>query len=286
MKFVERLIICCLLISCNPILYGQTIEETRKLAENQFSIGNYQQALFYYQRILCFGNPMQKSEVYIPLGDCYTALNKVDEAIENYEFAVSNAENDSIRYEIRLKEAFLLIKDRQYYSALTILNDFGSPVSSYFEERKNLYMAISYFLVNDFDNSQTYFEKLLPLSKNGSVEELHKIFAENNKINKISIRKAKIMSMLVPGLGQLYVGDVKNAFNSFILVASLLSVTGLIGYYYGVIDAVVAILPWAFRYYAGGIKRVDNIAKQKINQKRQVVFEKLLHLLTDVTQTF
>jgi hypothetical protein len=105
---------------------------------------------------------------------------------------------------------------------------------------------------------------------------VNELFEKNKKISKISPKKAKVLSMIMPGLGQLYVGDVKNGLNSFLLSTGLLALGLRSAFINNPLDAAIATLPWFQRYYQGGYKKAELIAVAKIQEKRYKIYNQLL----------
>ena len=84
------------------------------------------------------------------------------------------------------------------------------------------------------------------------------------------------MSMIVPGLGQLYVGDVKNGLKSFVLSVGLFSLGLRSALINNPLDAAISTLPWFQRYYQGGFKKAELIAIARIQEKRYKIYNQLL----------
>ena len=82
--------------------------------------------------------------------------------------------------------------------------------------------------------------------------------------------------MIMPGLGQIYVGDIKNGLNSFILSAGLFALGLRSAYINNPLDAAISVLPWFQRYYQGGFKKAELIAIAKIQEKRYKIYNQLL----------
>jgi len=265
--------------SITTSLFSQNIAQTYELAKEQFNIENYNLSIQLFQRILCFGDKDQKNACYQDLADCYFQLRDYENAYEYYEIAYFIIPDDSIRNEITFKKTLTLLFDNKYHLALIELLDSKFSNSSYLRQKRKLYLGITYFFLNDFEKSEASFQEFLDEVCPENKDFLEGIFVNNKKIDRISVKTAKRMSMIVPGLGQLYVGDVKNAINSAVLNFTLLILTIYVGINYGIPNAAVSILPWMFRYYSGGINKVEEIARQKILIKRKKIYSDLLQLL-------
>ncbi|MEL6594116.1 MAG: hypothetical protein AAFQ68_28695, partial [Bacteroidota bacterium] len=105
------------------------------------------------------------------------------------------------------------------------------------------------------------------------------IFIQNEKVSRISARKAKILSIILPGLGQFYAGDVKAGINSLGLTASLLVIAWQVAIRSTPLDAAFAIVPWFVRYYQGGYERAATMALRKQDRRRAEIYQSLLDIM-------
>ena len=280
-KLFISLSIIWILFSCFGISYSQNISATFKLAENSCNAGNFKEAIYYYQRILCFGTDAEKTKSYINSANCYFELSDYDKAYELYELAYYTVQNDSLKKEMLFRKAITLLNEKRYKLALLEILEFDCPNNEYFTRKKEIYLGITYFLLDEFEKSEKHIMNYVNLSQIENSEEYKQLFIENSKIKRGKIKTAVILSCIIPGLGQMYTGDFRNAVNSALLNASLLGIAILTGYNYGIIDAVVTIFPWLLRYYSGGMIKVEKTAKWKIAGEKQKIYNELLHLLKE-----
>ena len=261
-------------------VYAQNTAETLQLVENSYNIGNYDNAIYYYQRILHFGSEIEKNESYIKIGDCYFETGEFDKSYSFYELAFNTAKQDSAKTEIMFKKAMLRLNQGRYNLALVELIDYNSINNDSFVQKKEIYLGITYFLLNNFELSENHILNYAKITCPDRINDIKALFEENRKINTKLIKTTAVLSSIIPGLGQLYIGDYRNAANSAVLNFALLGTSIVVAYRYGIVNAIVSVLPWFYRYYAGGIKKAKQTAKLKIDYKRQIIFNKLLALIT------
>lgn len=88
------------------------------------------------------------------------------------------------------------------------------------------------------------------------------------KAMKKSTTKAMIMSAILPGAGQAYIGDWKDGLNSLALNTVMMALTYSTVVTYTPVDGVLLMSPWLLRYYAGGIKNLK--LKNKQHQEKAI----------------
>ena len=143
------------------------------------------------------------------------------------------------------------------------------------QKRLNFYLATCYFGLEDFDNAKTCFEYCVKLE---DIKELSDLFS-NKKLLSPSPKKARMMIMILPGLGQAYSGDIKSGLNSLLLTSGLIALGINISFRYHPIDAIASILPWYQRYYTGGYGKAEEIASKKRQFKRNEIYTTILQLV-------
>ncbi len=73
----------------------------------------------------------------------------------------------------------------------------------------------------------------------------------------------------MPGLGQFYNGDYKNAANSFILSGALITLLFAVAVNYTFVDAMASVIPYFQRYYFGGMAHAKKGAYEKRDYNRK-----------------
>ncbi|MDQ3192439.1 MAG: tetratricopeptide repeat protein [Bacteroidota bacterium] len=256
---------------------GQDLSQTLELANLQYEKANYDQAISYYQRILFFEKQDYNSLIHQRLGNCFFNTGDYEKAAESYDIAWYIEKNDSIKNELSFQKiASLLLQNKYRFALIEILN-FDDGLSLYFQKRKDFYSGIVYFGLEDFELSKYHFSSVL--SEPSLESELELLFNKNQKLEKLSPKKARILSMIIPGMGQFYSGDIKNGINSLLL-------TGLFAYLYintainfSVLEGYLIVFPWLQRYYTGGFKRAGlNTAIIKAN-KRAVIYQEIISII-------
>jgi len=253
---------------------GQNFRETLKFADNQFSSGDLTTALKTYQRALFFSEGEENLYIFRQLAQISFIKDDFAGAQEYYGLAYNQAENDSLRNELLFFKATCQIINRQYQFAIIDLlsvNDSALPV----KRRLKFYLGVCYFGLDDFKNAKSCFEYCV---NDSDKQELEMLFS-GRKLSSPSPKAARILSMIIPGSGQVYSGDMKAGVNSLLLTSGLIALGINISVKYQLIDAIATVLPWYQRYYMGGIGKAEEIALSRRQARRNETYVAVLKLV-------
>ncbi len=258
---------------------AQDLHQTLDFANELFSKKDYEGAANTYRRVIFFDKSDEYRKLcYRNIADCLYETENYDEAADYYELAYFQQKTDSAKAELIFKKVSCYLIDNNFQYAEVEL--FNLPENLNVEQKRRLtfYSAILHFSIGKFQDSENEFLSLTTDSlKQKNVREL---FLKNEKISKVNPKKAKVLSAILPGMGQLYAGDVKNGLNSFLLVGGILTwgVLASVGSP-APLDAFLTMMPWFQRYYMGGMKRAETITVNRIQQKRSKVYNQILDVL-------
>lgn len=267
-----------ILFSCFQV-NSQTAEQAYQFAEKQFIEKNYSLALKEYQRALLFDTAGNYADLTYKIAESHHILGNYTQALNYYDISYALAKTDSAKFEIVFKKSSAYILNGNYQYALIELFNLDDSINITFQIRKNFYLAVSYFGLEDYNKSHDYFIKCFSEQDSLSEKRINEIFTKKKYLNRPNPKTSKILSMIAPGLGQLYAGDIKNSLNSFFLTVGLLSLGINIAISYKPLDAFLAVFPWFQRYHQGGYMHAEEIAKNKRSQKRNDAFKEILQLI-------
>lgn len=271
---MKRVIVLIFIINqWHSVLFAQSLDQTFRFGEQMYAEKAWTSAMEAYKRTMFFDSLQTYSKIIYPkIAQSFYELNKYVEASEYYDLAYYSETNDSLKQTYLLKKASCQLVLKQYQFAQIELLNLDDHIPASLKNEKVFLEAMTHFSLAEFDESKLSFKKIIADSS-----VVNQLFAKNLKIEKINPRKARIMSMIVPGLGQLYAGDIKNGLNSMILTGGLFAIGIRSGLINGPLDASISVLPWFQRYYQGGFKKAEAIAIAKKEEKRYEVFNQLLN---------
>jgi tetratricopeptide (TPR) repeat protein len=277
MKLIIKYLSLSILIVFNQLilqkLSAQNFEETLKFADYQFSSGKLTEASKTFQRALFFSEGRQNLYIFRKIAEISYLRMDYESAQKYYGLAYNLSDDESLKTELLFDKASCQILNKNYQNALIDLFSVNDT-SDVIQRRLNFFLGTCYFGLEDFSRAEKYFESCTDLKDR---KELAFLFS-GKKLLSPSPKKARIMSMILPGLGQTYSGDIKSGLNSLFLTSGLIALGIKISISYSPIDAIFAILPWYQRYYTGGYGKAEDIARKRLEQKRNSTYTRILKL--------
>ncbi|PID68861.1 MAG: hypothetical protein CR968_00730 [Flavobacteriia bacterium] len=274
---MQRLLFIVLFSIVNINVFAQDIATIKALADVQYDNQNYQLALKEYQRVFFFDQDKKYDDIYIKIARIYKSDHNHNEALKYYNYAWKTEPNDSIKKEIVFEKVQCYLSDRNYLMGLNELFDLPESDNLYFKNKQNLYFAICYFGLDDFNESEQYFLDITDQSHDMMIVDAFDEFeAFRKKYNPERIEK---MSKYLPGLGQFYLGDWKNGLNSILLIGAILTYTGYTVATYGIIDGLLVMSSWFNRYYSGGYNKAKLLAVKKIERHKAGIYKQVLAIV-------
>ena len=248
-------------------------------AIKEFNSGNYELSIPFFKRIAFFESNNIINLKY--LADSYQKIKSYDKALVHYSLIYNVAKNDSIKNEVIIEMTKTYILQEKYnYAKIEALNI--KEINQGFTDRKNYYLSIISFFENEFENSKKYLSLISSLS-DSSKKIIVKLYngAEKNHLNP-NPKVASFLSMVLPGSGQIYCGELKSGINSFLLTGAALTAFTIINIRYSFLDAILGVFPYYQRYYTGGVINAKNIAKNKIKVKKMKTVKKINEIIKDL----
>lgn len=257
-------------------LIAQSFEETIDFADNQLRTGDRDVALKAYHRALFFSNGENNLYLFNQIADISYMNEDYDSANKYYGLAYNQSDKDSTATELLFRKSACQILSKNYQFAiidLLTIDDTSMAVKN----RVDFYLGTCYFGLEDFENARKYFSSCVD---ENSIMALESLFNDKDLYSP-SPRKARVMSMIIPGMGQTYSGDIKSGVNSLALSAGLIALVVKVSIKFTFLDGVVMILPWYQRYYMGGYNNAEEIAKWRRQEKRNDIFSDVLLLISE-----
>ena len=272
-----RLFTLIAIFSFVPVLsQGQTAQQLYSHAIDLYSSCDYSSAVSSLRRVIFFDDTTYH-EAYKVLGDCYKKMDEKDKSLYYYKLAKNSAESDSISKEIQfdIVGVHLIFNEPNY----ALINLFSIKIgeSNYFFRKKELYTSFANFLAYNFALSEKHFKNTIDTSNKELVSSIDLLYKEAQLNDASNVYLPMILS-IIPGLGQMYLGNFEAGINS-------LALTGLFAGLYiysiaqlGLLDAIITFLPWFHRYYSGGMLQAKSLAVKKKEREFLTAYNQLVQI--------
>lgn len=195
------------------------------------------------------------------------AEDRFERAAQLWGNATQYAPSDEDYREILFLQSYCYLKSGDAAAFLDVLDDIPEADSV----KKTMYASLYLLQYSQLDSAQKLYEQRFGKNLSGQFKKCRK------KIRK-STTTAMVMSSVLPGAGQVYIGDVKDGLNSLAINAAMVAFTYTTVVTYTPLDGVLLMSPWLFRYYLGGIK---NLRIKNQQQKNKAVEELQLKILSN-----
>ena len=256
-------------------VFSQNYEQTLRYAYEQYDLKNYENALKTYKRLLFFAGNKDRYPLYEKIAELSLIENDFDTAATFYKLAVKNANNPHKKAGFLLKKAYCEMMTGDFLYATMDLFSINTGNNN-LQKQINFYLGTCYFGMDKFDEAEKYFTKCVTSDKD---KETIKKLLNSKKLNRPNPKTAKTLSMILPGAGQFYTGDIKEGFKSLLLTSGLITLMVIITINIDILTAAVAILPWFQRYYTGGYNKAGTLASIKRQRNRSKIYNQIVKIV-------
>lgn len=257
-------------------LDAQTIQQEYEHALELYHQHEYASAISSFRRVVFFDN-INYPLSYKLLGDCYKQMGERTKSLYYYHLARSAQVSDSLSVEIDFAIIALHLMFNEPNFALINLFSLHLGDNKYFQQKTNFYYSLTYYLLHDFIQSQDYFFKVVDTTNLKIQCSIDSLYNRAQRNEKSSVYLPMFLSV-VPGLGQLYLGEYNASLNSFLLSTAIFGLYLIALNHVAILDAIITILPWFQRYYSGGLLQ----AKALATKKKKVVYFQIYNALIDL----
>ncbi len=256
MKIVLILFIGCLVtVSGIAQNLDSLLAKQEEIAVSLQDAEQFYDAVTEYERLLFFDvNNKYRFKANYRIGQCYRAGAKLLEASAAFNRAVISAPDKEAEDSARIELIKITILRHDFGTALTMIQQYEMTVKKISTAR--YWRGWTYMMMDDWERAANCFG--LP----DTTEFLRQfcIYVQNQKYSPV---KARVLSALLPGMGQFYTGNYFqgtismgwNVLFGFLTVKSFLADRVFDGF-------AVGSLLW-MRFYGGGQEAAEHYAAEK-----------------------
>jgi tetratricopeptide (TPR) repeat protein len=261
-----------LLISA--LLHGQDVHATFAMARANAALGNIDAAVQQLERVIFFGDGKYDAEAFALLGELHLQNGAYTEAATAFNQAAQFSEITATINRLKLLQSAALIRSgKSDLASIELLGMHVEKNDSAFLKQQFL-LGITQFTAGNFSESRTSFRNAAA-DTNAKIR-IDSLFEELSRIKHPKAKTARMLSIILPGAGQFYAGDIKNGVNSLLLTGGFVLLGYFVATQYSLLDATVAVIPWIQRYYMGGFKRAGFIAEERKKEKQDKIYREII----------
>jgi tetratricopeptide (TPR) repeat protein len=259
---------------------AQSLEQTLAMGDSFMRQSRFDAAVRVYDRALFFAADSLKQRARIGLGRAYFALGNYKLSADAYSNVIDISEIDSNVYSVLIEKVRAEIWSGYFGRAERTLRLIDTAVTSEYKKRRIFYTGVLHFAAENFELAETEFLKLVSGNPR-DVDEVKDLFRNLQHSERRSPKAAWLMSILLPGSGQIYAGKTEDGINSLLLTGAWAALTITTYKIYGPFHALVTAFPWFLRYYTGGVGNAAAMTLQMQKERRDKIYRKLLQVVAE-----
>lgn len=262
--------------SLPSICFTQNLQYQYSYADEQYANGNVSLALKEYLRTYYFDRTSEFKQLPNEIAKCFVDINDYERAVDFYDLFLNQSSlSKEERFNAQLRKVQILLLDENPSAALIQLLSVADPELVSDSDRLNFLLGFTYLVNGDLDNGFVTINNLSYIDRENfrDLSKYKESLANNLNINHDIPR---LMSAVIPGSGQIVNGEYEDAANSILLTGGLLFLLIEVAQELTLIDALVNVGPFYFRYYLGGI---NNAHKGSIKREKRKTAQTLGGLL-------
>jgi tetratricopeptide (TPR) repeat protein len=262
------------LISSAKSIKGQSASEILNLAQYEIDNKNYQTASDYFERISFFESETLTYKHYTTWALAALQTNNLERSQQLLQRAIDACTVTDEKNLLTMQLAVIQLSNSNFNEAIvTLLSTDDTPINL---PKKHSLLGICYFGLADFKNSEANFKLANPLKTN----EISSRFEKIKQLDKrYKPKKAKVLNIILPGLGYMYLGKPWLGLNSFLLNVSLVTLGIAYASKVAILDALATMYSPIQRYYKGGYVGAEKMATTIKTYKQNEIIQELVGMM-------
>lgn len=263
------------LLTSTVVLRAQGLQESYRLGCELFDLGDLEGASALLNRVAYFDQEgIYKSDCYYKLARTHLDLQEFGMAFKYYEMSIISCSDLDRANDLILEKSVELIKRKQFLNALQELYSLYDLNPQ--QQRLNDYLTATALYGNgEYVEAEKYFLTLVETKSDSLL--IDNIFAKiDKKLDPRRPGRARNMSYILPGLGQIYAGNIRNSVNSMVLIGAIGVLYFSTVAEYGLISGIITVLPWLSRYHVGGAENAKRAMEERQEKLKSKYYDQLL----------
>lgn len=288
MKWIGRFYLT-LIFLCG--IYTGKGQDILKTADSLYSIAEYEQSGLAYEWIIYSGGESNRTEKAITgKVNSLKKLYQYNKAIEYIDKVNTTGLSDSTRTNLMYESLLLnyLQKNYEEVQSRFLLSRFMLKASAYYQDASLLY-SLSHLKSGDWEKGIKSSEAYIQMAASTEEREMltlnfHELLDTLDVPKDKNPKTARILSMIIPGSGQIYAGYPIDGLTSFGLHALALGTAGLAFFQGLYITGWIGGFGVLQKLYFGGNHRAAHLAEQKNRLNKENFVQPALDLLISISE--
>ncbi|MEA2042415.1 MAG: hypothetical protein U9N85_07670 [Bacteroidota bacterium] len=264
-------------------LAAQSVEETLISADSLLTVQKAELAVESYKRTIFFAGRNNKTVITIQAVNSCINNSYYSEAallIRYYENNYDCRPDSLVDLQILKAKNLLLMK--QYDDALRLSHKLSCSYSENdTDHRIILLKALAHYGLNAVDSARNYFVQYLEEYNTPVAGTIDSLLFQSIQNPEQYIKNASNLSVILPGLGQLFVGEYSEAANSFLLNGFLFFLLHDLTVNYAWYSGLLSVYPWYERYSKSSVVKAKELAEQKVKDNKQEILNQIIRVLME-----
>jgi tetratricopeptide (TPR) repeat protein len=262
------------------------------IADSLFTYESYNEAITEYKRFALFHPEYPDlAKVHYKMGLAFQYLGEWEESIFALLRSIELSQSQKLTNEGRISISVSGVASENYQLALLELRKvMQSNLNLNLLRRAHFFRTVTYVYLHNWLEARNSFQFFLADSFDSEqrpiVLKLDSLLGEGNNVRYKSPVKAKWLSTFLPGSGQLYSGNYRDAFNAFALNSINFGFTYHLITQESYIDAALFFLYFGFRYYAGNRYHAEKDTQRRNELEIDMYKAQLIKYLFEFSQKF
>lgn len=232
-------------------------------------------AVTEYKRYLFFNPDSPAVTIFLSIAEAYRNPGRLTEARAALQSALLSTASDSLRDAIRIENSVLALSQAEYsFAQVELLRIMSFSKETVLRSHAGFFLCLAYILTGELDEAGK-ITSAGAAAGDTMLRQLDSLLKKAPRYSRKSTQTAKIMSTILPGLGQVYAHDLPDGLNALSISAltGFMTVHSIVNGYYQ--EAIFTDITLFWRYYSGNIWLAARAA-EKYNEKKDRLFFNLV----------
>lgn len=243
-----------------------------RAGDSLYTVQKYNDASLLYEKAIYFNsNAVSRAKLSLKRAQSLKQIAAYDIAEQTLNRVDLSALTDSLFYTVKYNAALCAYLGADFTVAeshIIQLIYFGRDSSKTY----NCYPLYTLILneLGKYEQSKLYLEKYIGKAYDSAdtnrvkiLREVNVLYSKQNQPKLKRLKKAKVMSYIVPGMGQIYAGFWAEGITAMTCNAIFIGLTGVGIYYRYYITSVLYSYTIFSKFYTGNISRVEYLVNKK-----------------------